>query len=91
MKSDASPEMQARYRQMLMARTPEERFLMGIDACRAARKLVMASLPPDLDETERRVALFLRYYENDFSPEQREKIVASLRRYGNLDSSLRSE
>ncbi|MFN3561242.1 MAG: hypothetical protein ACK4XY_08655 [Chloroherpetonaceae bacterium] len=82
MKSDTSPEMQARYRQMLMARTPEERFKMGLSACEAARKLVLASLPPDLDETERRVQLFLRYYKNDFTPSQQEKIIASLRQYG---------
>ncbi len=82
MKSDTSPDMQKRYREMLLARTPEERFKMGLSMCETARRIVLASLPPDLDETERRVALFLRYYQNDFTPAQRENIIASLRQYG---------
>jgi hypothetical protein len=87
MKSDTSPAMQARYRDMLFAHSSEERFKMGLQACNTARQLVLASLPPDLEETERRVLLFLRYYTNDFSPEQREKIIASLRRYGAAQSN----
>ncbi len=87
MKSDTSPKMQQVYREMLFSRTPEERFKMGLNACDTARRLVLASLPPDLDETERRVALFLRYYNNDFSPEQREKIVASIRNYAKRAAS----
>ncbi|MCS6989847.1 MAG: hypothetical protein NZM06_10065 [Chloroherpetonaceae bacterium] len=82
MKSDTSPEIQRRYREMILARSPEERFRMGLDACALARKFALASLPPDLDETEKRVQLFLRYYKNDFSPEQREKIIAALRECG---------
>ncbi len=79
--------MQQVYREMLFSRTPEERFKMGLNACDTARRLVLASLPPDLDETERRVALFLRYYNNDFSPEQREKIIASIRNYAKRAAS----
>ena len=61
---------------------------MGLNACNTARRFVLASLPPDLDETERRVQLFLRYYTNDFSPEQREKIIASIRNYAKRTLSL---
>lgn len=86
MKSDTSPSVQRRYREMILARSPEERFKMGLEACALARTFVLASLPPDLDETETRVQLFLRYYKNDFSPEQREKIIASLRAFGKRSS-----
>jgi len=87
MKGDTSPKMQKIYYEMLFSRTPEERFKMGLNACDTARRLVLASLPPDLDETERRVQLFLRYYKNGFSPEQREKIIASIRNYAKRTAS----
>lgn len=90
MKGDTSAEMERRYREMILARSPAERFLMGIDACAAARKLALASLPPCLDETEQRTWLSLRYYQNDFSPKQREKIIAALRRYGKDNASPRA-
>ncbi|MFQ3597651.1 MAG: hypothetical protein SNJ66_04850 [Chloroherpetonaceae bacterium] len=44
MKSDTSPDMQKHYREMLLARMPEERFKMGLSMCETARRIVLASL-----------------------------------------------
>lgn len=65
---DTSPEMEERYRAMLLARSPEERFLMAIRSFDAARALVLASLPRGLTADELRRQLFARIYA-DMPPE----------------------
>ena len=76
--TDTDPQTDAFYRSLLMARSPEERFLMGIRLCEIARATVLASLPPDLSAAERKVAILRRYYSADFSEETLEKIAASV-------------
>jgi hypothetical protein len=63
---------------MLMARSPEERFLMGIRMCESARATVLASLPAALSPAERKVALMRRYYSSDFSEEELARIARAL-------------
>ena len=46
----------------LMARSGAERFLMGSQMFEAARRMVIASFPADLSETERKRRLFERIY-----------------------------
>ena len=46
----------------LMSRTGPERFRMGVEMFEAARRMVLASLPADLSETERKRRLFERLY-----------------------------
>ncbi|MCS3685513.1 hypothetical protein [Salinibacter ruber] len=71
--------MQDPHRDLLMARSNEERFQMGISMCQTARTIVWSSLPEDLSPTERRVQFFLRYYGDDLSPDRRDEIVAEMR------------
>ena len=77
---DTSPEMEARFREMLMARSGAERLRMGFDMFDTARALVLAGLPPGTSEADRRVHLFLRFYGDEFTAEQRERIIAAIRR-----------
>ncbi len=60
--SDASPEIERIVRDKLMARSGEERFVMGAQMFDSAREMVKASLPPGLSETEQRRQLFKRLY-----------------------------
>jgi hypothetical protein len=60
--TDTPPEMAEMVRARLMALSGEERFLMGVRMFDAARTMVLASLPADLSEMERKRALFLRLY-----------------------------
>jgi len=60
--TDTSPEIAAMVRARLMAFSSEERFLMGARMFDAARRMVLASLPADLREIERKRQLFLRMY-----------------------------
>lgn len=78
--TDTDPQTEALYRGLLMERTAEERFLMGVRMCEAARATVIASLPPDLSNAVRKVALLRRYYGSDFGAEELARIEAALRR-----------
>ena len=49
-------------RDKLMARSGEERFVMGAQMFDSAREMVKASLPPGLSEAEQRRQLFKRLY-----------------------------
>ena len=60
--NDTPPEIAELVRQKLMARTGAERFLMGVRMFDAARAVVLASLPADLDLLEHRRRLFERVY-----------------------------
>ena len=60
--TDTSPEVAEMVRVRLMALSGAERFRMGAQMFDAARRMVLASLPPDLTETERKRRLFHRLY-----------------------------
>ena len=77
--TDTPLEVERLYRELLMQRSGQERMMMASRMFDAARAMVLASLPPDLTEAERRVALFLRIYGDDFDPETRERICNRLR------------
>lgn len=60
--TDTSPEIAELVRQKLMARSGEERFLMGVRMFDAARDVVLASLPAGLSPEELKRQLFQRLY-----------------------------
>ena len=60
--TDTSPEIAEMVRARLMALSGAERFRMGVQMFDAARRMVLASLPADLTESERKHCLFERLY-----------------------------
>ena len=60
--TDTSPEIAQLVRQRIMARSPEERFMMGIRSFEAMRDIVMASLPKDLPPEDLKRQLYQRIY-----------------------------
>ena len=58
--TDTSPEIAELVRQKQMARSPEERFLMGVRIFDAARAMALGSLPVGLSAEELRRQLFHR-------------------------------
>jgi hypothetical protein len=60
--TDTPPEVERLVRTMIMARSSEERFLMGIRMFDAARRMVIASFPKDLPELQFKRQLFERIY-----------------------------
>jgi len=78
MSRDTSAEAQARYRDMLMALTPEQRLIMCTRMWADARALVIAGLAaePNPEGHSLRARIFLRMYGRDFEPAERARIVA---------------
>ncbi len=78
MSRDTAPDMQARYRDLLMALSPEERLVMCTRMWSDARALVEAGLAdePNPEGHSLRARIFLRMYGRDFEPVERERIVA---------------
>ena len=60
--TDTPPEIAEMVRARLMALSGAERFRMGVQMFDAARRMVLASLPAGLTETERKRLLFERLY-----------------------------
>jgi len=60
--TDTPPEIAEMVRARLMALSGAERFRMGVQMFDAARRMVLASLPAGLTETERKRHLFKRLY-----------------------------
>lgn len=60
--TDTSPEVDQMVREKIMARSGEERFIMGAQMFDSAREMIKASLPNDLSEPELRRLLFKRIY-----------------------------
>ena len=57
-------------RARLMALSGAERFRMGVQMFDAARRMVLASLPADLTESERKRQLFQRLYDEPLPAEE---------------------
>ena len=78
---DTPPEMDARYRDMLMQRSGEERLKMGCAMRETARALAEASIleqDPQATPEAVRKGLFLRFYGHEFDAESRAKILAAI-------------
>ena len=79
--TDTPPEMNARYQDMLMQRSGEERLMMGCAMRETVRALVEASIreqdPQATPETVRK-GLFLRFYGHEFDADSRRKILAAI-------------
>jgi len=60
--TDTPPEIAEMVRARLMALSAAERFLIGTRMFEAARRMVLASLPPGLSQTELKRRLFARLY-----------------------------
>ncbi len=60
--TDTTPEIAQMMRDKLMARSGEERFLMGAQMFESACEMVKASFAPGLSAAEQRRQLFKRLY-----------------------------
>ena len=60
--TDTPASVENMVREKLMARSGEERFIMGALMFDAAREMILASFPPGLTEAELKQRLFERLY-----------------------------
>jgi hypothetical protein len=78
---DTDPKIDALYEKMLLSRSGAERMQMAGSMYATAKALALASLRekyPHASEADFRGLLFLRFYAQDFSSEQRTKIYQHL-------------
>jgi hypothetical protein len=67
--TDTSPEIEKKYREMLMSRSNSERFMMGIRMFDVARSIVLSSFPPNLSDLEKKRRLCERFYGDEVDVE----------------------
>ena len=73
---DTSPDMEKLYNKMLMEKSGEERMKMGMSMYSTAIRVIWSSMPDSLPVVEKRKRLFLTLYGNDYSEEQKGKIIS---------------
>ena len=79
--NDTSPDMESRYRAMIMERSGEERLKMGCSMFDAAKAIMQAGIldqNPYASPAEIRRALFMQLYGHEFDADSREKILAAI-------------
>jgi len=76
--NDTAPEIQDMIDDIYKNKTGEEKLLIALSMFETARELVISSLPNNLSDKELRKELFLRFYGNDFSITEKEKILTNL-------------
>ena len=79
--TDTPSAVMEQYRALLLARSGEERLRMGCSMSATARVLVRASIlarDPHASAASIRRALFLRFYGDDFTTAERDRILARL-------------
>jgi hypothetical protein len=82
---DTTPEIAAKVREMIRAKSPTERLQMGWSMYLTSKYLVTQGIlaqKPDLSPTELKKELFLRFYGNDFDEKTCTKILAHLEAQG---------
>ncbi len=76
--SDTPAQIQIRYKEMLMSLTPSERLRMVSRMYDSGRKLVISGIQngrQQLSDSQLREQFFLHMYGNDFSTDERKKII----------------
>jgi hypothetical protein len=78
---DTAPDVEARMLAMMAKKSPEERLRMACSMIAAAKTLVRSGIIHEdntLTEAQIRGRMFLRFYGNDFSPEEIQRIVVRM-------------
>ena len=89
--NDTSPKMRNKQLEIIYSKTSAERAMMGVDMIDSVKQIVSNSIRnkhPELSELELKIAVFKRYYQNDFTPEQMEKITESMREFDQKEKEL---
>ena len=76
--NDTHPEIAARFRDLMKARSNEQRLLMGCSMFVTAKKIAKSAIynqHPSISPEEMKREIFLRFYAQDFRPADREKIL----------------
>ncbi len=79
--NDTSPQMAQKVEELMEQKSPEERLRMGWSMHQASKYLVACAIrseSPNISQSELKKEIFLRFYGNDFSAAEKEKILEHL-------------
>lgn len=79
--NDTKASVEVLFQKMMMEKSGQERMKMGFSMFDFARKQVIASIQrknPNIDIKDLKRELFLRFYGQDLSSEEQEKILHKL-------------
>jgi hypothetical protein len=80
---DTHPDIAARFREMMMRKSGEQRLRMGCSMHESVKQIVRSAIcesHPEITEAEMRREIFLRFYGHEFSRDDRERLFDSWRR-----------
>lgn len=75
---DTSVDIAEKMLEIIRGKTPVERLMMGCSLYETSRFLIKRAIlesNPSISQKELRKELFLKFYRNDFSPEECERIA----------------
>jgi hypothetical protein len=81
--NDTPPDVDAAFSAMFATLTPTQRVRTMSEMFDTARRLLVSGIraeQPGITDTELKVEVFLRTYRDDYTPAERDRIVADLRR-----------
>lgn len=79
--NDTSPEMEEKVREIIRQKTPQERLEMASSMFALSRQLVIQFIlreNPDISDSALRQEFFLKFYGQDYTEEELQKILAAL-------------
>ncbi len=80
--NDTDPGIDRRFRQLIMARSQEERLIIGCSMFGAAKQIVKDAIldqNPGITPQRMKEEIFLRFYGMEFNNEEKEKILSVLK------------
>ena len=80
---DTVPSVANRFRELMMAKSREQRLRMGCSMYDTAKKIAISAIRqqyPRISSKETKAEVFLRFYGAEFSDSQKEKILVALRK-----------
>jgi len=78
---DTHPDVAIRFRELMMSKTGQERLLMGCSMYDTAKEIVRSAIynnRPRITDAELKREIFLRFYGQEFSEADREKLLSAL-------------
>ncbi|HUS71921.1 MAG TPA: hypothetical protein VMY06_02560 [Sedimentisphaerales bacterium] len=78
--NDTHPEVAAQFRNLMKAKSNEQRLLMGCSMFDTAKQIVQSAIygqHPAITPEEMRKEIFLRFYGQEFTQADKDKILAT--------------
>lgn len=77
--NDTPPEIASQFRRLMMAKSNEQRLIMGCSMYDTARQIARSAIysqHPQITPQEMKKEIFLRFYGHEFSQTDKEKILS---------------